>query len=94
MYSIHSIAPSDSGDEENQHFESAGTQSDTLAEMERHDTVLKFDPFGEPSTLGPRWTCWLSGIELFADGKGLIIEHLLDTATIEAVHRQHTVRQQ
>ena len=35
----------------------------------------------------------LRGFELFADGKGLIIEHLLDTATVEAVQRQHTVRQ-
>ena len=52
----------------------------------------KFDPFGKPSTLGPRWTRWLSGFELFADGKGLIIEHLPDTATVEAVQRQHTVR--
>ena len=61
--------------------------------MEGHNTVPKFDPFGEPSTLGLRWTRWLSGFELFADGKGLIIEHLLDTATVEAVQRQHTVRQ-
>ena len=77
----------------NKHFVSAGTQSDTLVEMEGHNTVPKFDPFGDPSTLGPRWTRWLSGFELFADGKGLIIEHLLDTATVEAVQRQHTVRQ-
>ena len=77
----------------NKHFVSAGTQSDTLAEMEGHNNVPKFEPFGEPSTLGPRWTRWLSGFELFADGKGLIIEHLLDTATVEAVQRQHTVRQ-
>ena len=65
-----------------------------LAEMEGHKNVPKFKPFGEPSTsLGPRWTRWLSGFELFADGKGLIIEHLLDTATVEAVQRQHTIRQ-
>ena len=68
-------------------------QTLNLAEMEGHNNVPKFDPFGDPSTLGPRWTRWLSGFELFADGKGLIIEHLLDTATVEAVQRQHTVRQ-
>ena len=36
----------------NKHFVSAGTQSDTLAEMEGHNNVPKFEPFGEPSTLG------------------------------------------
>ena len=68
-------------------------QTLNLAEMEGHNNVPKFEAFGEPSTLGPRWTRWLSGFELFADGKGLIIEHLLDTATVEAVQRQHTIRQ-
>ena len=61
--------------------------------MEGHSAVPKFDPFGEPSTLGPRWTRWLSGFELFADGKGLIIELLLAGATAESVQRQHVVRQ-
>ena len=61
--------------------------------MEGHSAVPKFDPFGEPSTLGPRWTRWLSGFELFADGKGLIIEQLLAGATAESVQRQHVVRQ-
>ena len=61
--------------------------------MEGHSAVPKFDPFVEPSTLGPRWTRWLSGFELFADGKGLIIEQLLAGATAESVQRQHVVRQ-
>ena len=43
--------------------------------------------------LGPRWTRWLSGFELFADAKGLIIEQLLAAATADAVQRQHVVRQ-
>ena len=61
--------------------------------MEGHSAVPKFDPFVEPSTLGPRWTRWLSGFELFADGKELIIEQLLAGATAESVQRQHVVRQ-
>ena len=61
--------------------------------MEGHSAVPTFDPFVEPSTLGPRWTRWLSGFELFADGKGLIIEQLLAGATAESVQRQHVVRQ-
>ena len=71
---------------------SAGTNRH-FREMEGHNAVPKFDPFGEPSTLGPRWTRWLSGFELFADGKGLIIEQLLAAATAESVQRQHVVRQ-
>ena len=70
----------------NKHVVSAGTQSDTLAEMEGHNNVLKFEPFGEPSTLGPRWTRWLSGFELFADEKGLIIEHLLGRSSTTPTH--------
>ena len=31
--------------------------------MEGHYTVPKFHPFGEPLTLGPRWTRGLSGFE-------------------------------
>lgn len=32
-----------------------------------------FACYTEPATLGPRWTRWLTSFELYADGKGLII---------------------
>ena len=91
-YLITCIGPSDIGDEGKKQLNSAGTNIYTF-EMEGHSAMPKFDPFGEPSTLGPRWTRWLSGFELFADGKGLIIEQLLAGATAESVQRQHVVRQ-
>ncbi|KAJ8333769.1 hypothetical protein SKAU_G00410880 [Synaphobranchus kaupii] len=35
--------------------------------------IQNFACFGEPATLGPRWTRWLMSFELYADGKGLIL---------------------
>lgn len=35
--------------------------------------IKTFDCFSDPSTLGTRWTRWLTAYELYADGKGLII---------------------
>ena len=37
------------------------------------NAIPKFDCHSDPATLGPRWTRWLTSFELFADGKGLII---------------------
>uniref|UniRef100_A0AAV2MLX7 Gypsy retrotransposon integrase-like protein 1 n=1 Tax=Knipowitschia caucasica TaxID=637954 RepID=A0AAV2MLX7_KNICA len=42
--------------------------------MEDKSSVPKFDCYKEPATLGPRWTRWLTAFELFADGKGLILD--------------------
>lgn len=36
--------------------------------------IEKFDCFSDPATLGRRWKRWLNAFELYADGKGLIIE--------------------
>ena len=37
--------------------------------------------FEDPSTLGPRWTRWLTSFELYADGKGLLLEENVTDAT-------------
>ena len=42
--------------------------------MEDKSSVPKFDCYKEPATLGPRWTRWLTAFELYADGKGLIMD--------------------
>ena len=36
--------------------------------------ISKFDCFTEPATLGTRWKRWLNAFQLYADGKGLIIQ--------------------
>ncbi|KAL1256493.1 hypothetical protein QQF64_012038 [Cirrhinus molitorella] len=36
--------------------------------------IPTFECYKDPTTLGPRWTRWLTSFELYADGKGLIIE--------------------
>ena len=43
-----------------------------MDDMERNH-IKTFDYFGGQSTLGLRWKRWLNAFELFADGKGLII---------------------
>ena len=34
--------------------------------------IKNFDCYSDPTTLGTRWTRWLTSFEFFADGKGLI----------------------
>ena len=41
----------------------------------------KFDCFSDPATIGPRCTRWLTSFELYADGKGLIINDGSTAAT-------------
>ncbi len=36
--------------------------------------IPTFECYKDPATLGPRWTRWLTSFELYADGKGLIME--------------------
>jgi len=36
--------------------------------------IPAFECYKDPATLGSRWTRWLTSFELYADGKGLIIE--------------------
>lgn len=36
--------------------------------------IPTFECYKDPATLGSRWTRWLTSFELYADGKGLIIE--------------------
>ena len=36
--------------------------------------IQTFACYTDPATLGPRWTRWLTSFELYADGKGLIID--------------------
>ena len=38
------------------------------------NSIGKFDCYSDPSSLGKRWKRWLTSFELFADGKGLIIQ--------------------
>ena len=40
-----------------------------------------FDCFSDPATIGPRWTRWLNSFELYADGKGLIINETTTATT-------------
>ena len=48
--------------------------------MEKN-VLPKFDCFSDPATIGPRWTRWLNSFELYADGKGLIINETTTAAT-------------
>lgn len=48
----------------------------------------KFDCYSEPATLGPRWTRWLTAFELYADGKGLILE---DNASASVKQRRRAL---
>ena len=41
----------------------------------------KFDCFSDPATIGPQWTRWLNSFEVYADGKGLIINETTTAAT-------------
>ena len=41
--------------------------------MDDRNTIPKFPCFGDNATLGTRWKRWLSAFELYADGKGLIM---------------------
>ena len=41
----------------------------------------KFDCHSDPATLGPHWKRWLTSFELFADGKGLIINETTNANT-------------
>ena len=43
--------------------------------------IPRFDCFSDPATIGPRWTRWLNSFELYADGKGLIIDEEATDAT-------------
>ena len=48
--------------------------------MEKN-VLPKFDCFSDPARIGPRWTRWLTSFELYADGKGLIINEQTTEAT-------------
>ena len=39
-----------------------------------NNPIKTFDCFGNPESTGLRWKRWLSGFELFADSKGLIVD--------------------
>ena len=52
------------------------------------NTIGKFDCFGDQGTLGPRWRRWLSAFQLFADGKGLIVN---ESATSETKQRRRAL---
>ena len=45
------------------------------------DAIPKFDCHSDPLTLAPHWTHWLTSFELFADGKGLIINEDANVTT-------------
>lgn len=45
--------------------------------------IPPFECFTDPATLGRRWTRWLTSFELFADGKGLIVEPNTPPATLQ-----------
>ena len=45
----------------------------SFSEHGASNAIPKFDCHTDPATLGPRWTPWLTSLELLADGKGLII---------------------
>ena len=55
--------------------------------MEENDNnrIKTFDCFGNPESIGLRWKQWLSGFELFAHGKGLIVA--ADSATVKQRRR-------
>lgn len=50
--------------------------------------IHPFACYTEPATLGPRWTRWLTSFELYADGKGLIID---DAATDNTKQRRRAL---
>ena len=45
--------------------------------------IPTFECYTDPATLGRRWTRWLTSFELFADGKGLIVEANAPPATLQ-----------
>ena len=47
--------------------------------MEGNDNnrIKTFNCFGNPESIGLRRKRWLSGFELFADGKGLIVAQIM-----------------
>lgn len=47
-----------------------------------------FACYTDPATLGPRWTRWLTSFELYADGKGLIMNN---DATAEVKQRRRAL---
>ena len=55
--------------------------------MEENDNnrIKTFDCFGNLESMGLRWKRWLSGFELFADGKGLIVA--ADSVTVKQRRR-------
>ena len=52
------------------------------------NAIPKFNCHSDPATLGPRWTRWLTSFELFADGKGLIIN---ETTTANTRQRRRAM---
>ena len=61
--------------------------------MEDKNVIPTFNPFREPATIGPRWQRWLNSFELFADGKGLICDDLLDDASTDERRRDRQTQQ-
>ena len=55
--------------------------------------IPKFDPIAEPATIGKRWTRWLNAYELFADGKGIILETVADDANAATILRARQTQQ-
>ncbi|XP_014678291.1 PREDICTED: uncharacterized protein LOC106818084 [Priapulus caudatus] len=43
--------------------------------------IPTFDCYSDPATCGPRWMRWLTVFELYADGKGLIVNEDTDNTT-------------
>ena len=43
--------------------------------------LLKFDCFSNPATIGPQWKRWLTSFEMYANGKGIIINERTTAAT-------------
>ena len=50
-----------------------GTTLATRMDNNERNHIKSFDCQGDRNTLGLRWKCWLIAFELFADGKGLIL---------------------
>ncbi|XP_070535101.1 uncharacterized protein [Ptychodera flava] len=46
-----------------------------------NNPIPKFECYSDPSTLWPRSTRWLTSFELYADGKGLILDENASAAT-------------
>ncbi len=51
-------------------------------------SIPKSDCYSDPATLGPWWTRWLNALELFADGKDLI---LTDNASVATEQRRRAL---